>query len=227
MDEARHLATLPTEYPQLGCTCLGCQHVQKASYPEGVNAPIQYGARIEAYAAYLSVYQYLPYQRLALLFKDVFKLPLSQGSLYNLLERPETIIGSDRWAAQLKTTSRAKQLCLAHLQRDLIFLEESELSPWATHCKILLQDALQAGKLAQQRGGAFAPQEAIVCRLEHRLNRLLTRTIDQEQFAQTLTFQRSMIRHRDSHAQSLIRLKNVIWMFLLIYSKSWLVRLPE
>lgn len=76
-----------TEYRQYGCRCPSCDHFQRAHYPAGVNTPIQYGPRIEAYTAYLNVYQYVPYQRLALLFRDVFGLALSQGSLCNMLER--------------------------------------------------------------------------------------------------------------------------------------------
>lgn len=254
-----------TEYRQYGCRCPSCDHFQKADYPAGVKAAIQYGPRIEAYTAYLSVYHYLPYQRLALLFRDVFGLPLSQGSLYNILERaaskatpvyeviqeqiqqahyvgsdetgmrvngktwwvwcwqnvkntflkasagrgsktvedtfanglPNATIGSDRWAAQLKTTSKAKQLCLAHLQRDLIFLEESEKSSWATHCETLLQDALKLKELAKMRGKAWHKDEEQAYQLENRLNDLLLRPIDQEQFAQSYTFQRSMMKYRD------------------------------
>lgn len=254
-----------TEYRQWGCRCPSCDHFQKAHYPAGVNAPIQYGPRIEAYTAYLNVYQYVPYQRLALLFQDVFGLPLSQGSIYNILERaaqkaepiyaaiqeqlqrasyvgsdetgarvqgknwwvwtwqnvkntllkvsasrgsqtvemifpqglPNATIGSDRWAAQLKTTSKAKQLCLAHLQRDLTFLEESEKSPWATHCKALLQDALTLNQIAQKRGEAWRKSEMEAYQLENRLNGLLLRTIDQQQFEKTYTFQKSMIKYRD------------------------------
>jgi transposase len=254
-----------TEYRQYGCACPGCDHFQKATYPPGVNAPIQYGPRVAAYVSYLSVYEYLPYQRLCLLMKDVFGLPFSEGSISNLLSRaaakatpvyeaiqaqlqqasyvgsdetgakvkgtswwiwawqnakntflkasagrgsqtiedtfpnglPKATLGSDRWAAQLKTTSKAKQLCLAHLQRDLIYLEESEKSPWATHCKTLFEQALQLDKQAQERGQAFRPTEKQAYQIEHRLNRLLTRTIDQKQYPETLTFQRSMIKYRD------------------------------
>lgn len=254
-----------TEYRQYGSRCPGCAHFQKAAYPEAVSAPIQYGSQVEAYVAYLSVYQYLPYQRLCLLLKDVFGLSISEGSISNLLQRaaskaspvyeqiqaelerasyvgsdetgakvngknwwiwtwqnvkntflkaspsrgsqtvketfpnglPKATVGSDRWAAQLKTTSQAKQLCLAHLQRDLIFLEESEQSPWATHCKTLLQDALQLDKLAQARGEAFGQQEKQAYQVEQRLNRLLMRRIDTKQSPQTATFQRSLLKHRD------------------------------
>jgi transposase len=259
-----------TEYRQYGCACAACNHVQKAAYPEGVNAPVQYGPRVEAYVAYLSVYQYLPYQRLCFLLKDVFGLSISEGSISNLLQRaaskaspvyeqiqaelerasyvgsdetgakvngknwwvwcwqsvkntflkasssrgsqtvketfpnglPKATIGSDRWScptgtAQLKTASHAKQLCLAHLQRDLIFLEESEQSSWATHCKALFQEALQLNKLAQARGEAFGQQEKLAYQVEQRLNRLLMRRIDTKQSPQTATFQRSLLKHRD------------------------------
>ncbi len=254
-----------TEYRQYGCACPTCEHFQRATYPQGVNAPIQYGARLEAYVAYLSVYQYLPYQRLCLLLKDVFSLPVSEGSISNLLQRaarkaspiyeqiqaqlqqatyvgsdetgakvngknawvwvwqnlkntflkaspsrgsqtvketfpeglPQATIGSDRWAAQLKTPSQAKQLCIAHLQRDLIFLEESEQSPWASHCKTLLQDALRLDKVAQARGRAFGQQEKQTYRIEHRLNRLLMPCIEIKQYPNTATFQKSLLKHRD------------------------------
>ncbi len=254
-----------TEYRQYGCRCPTCAHFQKAVYPQGVSAPIQYGSRVEGYVAYLSVYPYLPYQRLCLLFKDVFGLSISEGSISNLLQRaakkaspvyeqiqtelqqatyvgsdetgakvngknawiwvwqnlkntflkaapsggsqvvedtfpnglPKATIGSDRWAAQLKTTSQAKQLCLAHLQRELIFLEESEQSCWASHCKNLLQDALRLDKLAQARGKAYQPTEKKAYQLEHRLNRLLIRHLDPELYPATLTFQKSLLKHRD------------------------------
>jgi transposase len=75
------------EYRQYGCRCQGCRHWQLASYPEDVQAPIQYGSSVVAQVAYWNVYPYLPYQRLALMFKHVFGLPLSQGSLSTMLSR--------------------------------------------------------------------------------------------------------------------------------------------
>jgi transposase len=41
----------------------GCGKIHTAPFPEGVDAPIQYGARIRAYLAYFSVYQLLPQKR--------------------------------------------------------------------------------------------------------------------------------------------------------------------
>jgi transposase len=42
---------------------------------------------VEAMVGYLSVYQCLPYERTCQLFKDFFKLPLSEGSVDNFLDR--------------------------------------------------------------------------------------------------------------------------------------------
>ena len=65
------IAPIYVEYRQYGTRC-SCGHHQKASYPEGVNAPIQYGSSVVALVSYLNVYQYVAYQRLSQLFKDVF-----------------------------------------------------------------------------------------------------------------------------------------------------------
>lgn len=110
---------------------------------------------------------------------------------------PNATIGSDRWAAQLKTAAANHQLCLAHLERDLIFLEESEKHKWATHLKELLSDALTLRTQAEQRGKPFQRSEKAAWKLEDRLNRLLTRPIVKDQYPQTATFQRSIIKYRN------------------------------
>lgn len=75
------------EYRQYTCQCPTCNHQQLADFPLGVNAPIQYGSSVETLVGYLSVYQFIPYQRLQRLFSQVFSLPISQGSISNILER--------------------------------------------------------------------------------------------------------------------------------------------
>ena len=66
------------------CTC---GHINKAAFPVGVNAPIQYGSKIEDLIAYLSVGQYMSYKRIASFCRTVLHIPLSQGSIKNMLER--------------------------------------------------------------------------------------------------------------------------------------------
>jgi transposase len=64
------------------CPTCGCQ--TKGKFPEDITRPVQYGPRVKATASYLSHYQLLPYARLQELFEDVFKLPLSEGTLFNI-----------------------------------------------------------------------------------------------------------------------------------------------
>ncbi len=55
--------------------------------PAQLTAPIQYGGNVGALVSYLSVFQYIPCHRMTILLKDLFKLPISEGSIDNLLER--------------------------------------------------------------------------------------------------------------------------------------------
>jgi transposase len=65
--------------------CPLCNHENRGVFPDRLQAPIQYGPGIEAKVAYFSIYQSLPYKRIALLFKDCFGLRLSEGTLDNFL----------------------------------------------------------------------------------------------------------------------------------------------
>lgn len=64
-----------------------CRVSVKADFPAGVTAPIQYGSSVIAQIGYFSVYQYIPFRRLKDLFSQVFGLPISEGSMANLLEK--------------------------------------------------------------------------------------------------------------------------------------------
>jgi transposase len=64
------------------CAC-GC--VTKATFPEVATAPACYGPGIRALAAYLSVHQHLPMDRMAQLFSDVLHAPVSVGALASMV----------------------------------------------------------------------------------------------------------------------------------------------
>ena len=253
------------EYRQYGCSCTRCGKLQKASYPQGINAPIQYGSSVVSLISYFNVYQYIPYLRTKQLLKDIFNISISQGSIDNLLNKVakkalpvyenilkeisqstyagsdetsakvngekwwmwvwqnvkntyisasksrgfETInkiignslshitLGSDRWAAQLKMLTDKKQICIAHLLRDLVYLREVENSDWAKHFESLLSHALSLRKEAEKRNSPYRPKEKVVYKLEQRLNRLLIRHIDKQKYRKTYTFQKSMIKNRN------------------------------
>jgi transposase len=248
------------EYQCYGIACR-CGHFQQESYPSGVNSPIQYGERVGALVSYLSVYQYLPYRRLKAALKDLFGLRMSEGSIYNLLEKmktkalpvyetiraslekapvvgsdetsasvngkkqwiwawqdelhtylaidpsrgkeaieaqfptglPQSILQSDRWPAQVNTPAAGYQLCLAHLERNLHYLEALEKQSWTTQ----FQKLIRAARKLKQQKGKYEPDQAPVRKLEKRLDRLLDQTFCQDQAPKTYTFRNSMRKHRD------------------------------
>jgi len=49
---------------------------------------------------------------------------------------------TDSLSAQLKTKTLAKQLCLAHLMRELKNFEQTFRSEWATRLKNVFKDAI-------------------------------------------------------------------------------------
>ena len=54
-----------------------------APFPEGVTRPAQYGRSVKSHAVYLSVFQWVPYERIQAQFAELYQLPLSAGSLFN------------------------------------------------------------------------------------------------------------------------------------------------
>jgi transposase len=250
------------EYRQYSCQCPRCQNQQIADFPVGVNAPIQYGSSVESLVSYFSVYQHIPFKRLQNLFSQVFFMPLSEGSVGNILERsaqkcegvyqiikrqiaqssvvgadetgakvngtkwwiwvwqnllntfivasdnrgsqtinsvwkdglPNTTLVSDRWAAQLKATVQNHQLCLAHLLRELIFLEESEKHSFATSFKEFIIAIFDTRKTLNK---AYLHNSIEAVDLENTLNQLLMIIIDKEIYPKTAIFQASMVKYRN------------------------------
>jgi transposase len=66
------------------CTC---GYINKSAFPVGVNSPIQYGSNIEDFVSYLSVGQYMSYNRIASFCRNMLHIPISQGSIKNMLDR--------------------------------------------------------------------------------------------------------------------------------------------
>ncbi len=91
-DEKRQSADIPLpqelEYTEHCAERFKCQcgRIHTAPFPIGIDAPIQYGARIRALQTYLSTYQLLPQKRCVELLNDVFGVQLSVGTLNNTLQ---------------------------------------------------------------------------------------------------------------------------------------------
>jgi len=63
--------------------CPHCGHLNKASFPDCITQPAQYGPRIKAILTYLNAYQLLPYERTSELFYDLFGIELAASTIVN------------------------------------------------------------------------------------------------------------------------------------------------
>ncbi|HNV19850.1 MAG TPA: IS66 family transposase [Rectinema sp.] len=77
---------IKTEVTEHRAEIKGCPHcgfITKASFPEGVTRPVQYGSRIKGLLTYLSQYQLIPYDRIAEFCGDILGIRMSTGTIYN------------------------------------------------------------------------------------------------------------------------------------------------
>ena len=70
-----------TEHRAHDCRCADCGAQTRAVFPEGVNAPVQYGPRIGAFVLYLLHYQLLPEKRLVELMADLLGVTLAAATI--------------------------------------------------------------------------------------------------------------------------------------------------
>lgn len=72
-----------TEHQVFEAECL-CGLVHRSSYPDGVNANVQYGCGVRAIVGYLSKYQLIPSERLEEMMGDIFNTSICEGSIDNI-----------------------------------------------------------------------------------------------------------------------------------------------
>jgi transposase len=107
ISEKRQVLDLPvpklesTEYQIYKAICPDCGLEHKGVVPEGVNAPVQYGNNIKAFAVLLNVHYKLPFKKIQSLFNDMFGYPLNASTVslagekcYDMLVKSEEIIKS-------------------------------------------------------------------------------------------------------------------------------------
>lgn len=67
------------------CPC--CGEITRASFPENIKGPVQYGDRIRALITYFSHEHFIPVDRVCEIFKDIFGVALSPGTCANVDEQ--------------------------------------------------------------------------------------------------------------------------------------------
>jgi transposase len=72
-----------TEHQILKGQCPKCGQWHRGTAPEGVNAPVQYGNGVKAYAVLLNVHFNLPFKKIQLLFSDLFGYPINESTVYS------------------------------------------------------------------------------------------------------------------------------------------------
>jgi len=72
------------EYVSEKYRCPVCGEIHAGDFPAGVTAATQYGPNLQAHVVYMMNYQLLPYKRTAEMFKNLFDISISQGTLRNI-----------------------------------------------------------------------------------------------------------------------------------------------
>jgi transposase len=88
-----------TEHQVFGCRCGKCGYRTLATFPQGVNAPVQYGSGAKAFATLLNQHYLLPFAKVSDLFDTLFGQPFNVSTLqssnvaiYEALETTESAI---------------------------------------------------------------------------------------------------------------------------------------
>jgi len=77
-----------------------CGETHCADFPLGINARAQYGDSVRAVVAYLSKYQLIPYERVQEMMTELFKTPLSEGTVDNICKRG--VSGLEKFESKIK-----------------------------------------------------------------------------------------------------------------------------
>lgn len=268
--ESKQEVTIPSIAPQYiehrsyqkTCTC--CGFTNQSKLPDYLNSSIQYSPAIESMVAYYHTYHYLPSKRMAALFNDIFNLPVSEGTIDNMLTRfanrmtpvyeqirhrvsQSKVVGADEtgskiaskkgwfhtwqtsgltfiaasmnrgyetvknyfeagfaqatlvsdcWAAQLKTPALRHQLCLVHLQRELLsFIDAFKEDKWSSELKALFDQSIAIKRQSIANGLSIYVSE--IKAIKDRFRRLLD--VDQTgKHQKVIAFIKRLRKHRDS-----------------------------
>lgn len=97
-----------TEHRTEAKVCPCCGEISKGEFPENVTAPALYRERIQALAAYFAHQHFLPFDRLAQMFEDIFGIGISPGTCSNVDKKLFTQL--EAFEANLKAHLIASQV---------------------------------------------------------------------------------------------------------------------
>jgi transposase len=106
---------------------------------------------------------------------------------------PRAVLVHDRWAAHFQCPASGHQICLAHLFRDLNYIEQVHQSTWAASLKTVLKDAIILSKQANYDGLSDSPERN---KLEQSLLNLIAQPLpDKDKLAIRLQKKLNKIPH--------------------------------
>ncbi len=158
--EKRQLFDLPevkmqvTEYQAYSIRCKKCNTVNKAQFPDNINATTQYGDNLKSLVSYLNAYQMLPYERIAETIEDLTSHKISTGTVYNFLNTnyeklenfesrlkqsllKESILHSDETGVNIRAklhwihvaSSSTMTYYMLHQKRGSVAMDDMEIIP--------------------------------------------------------------------------------------------------
>ncbi len=103
------------------------------------------------------------------------------------------ILNSDRWASQLKTKAAGHQMCIAHLLRELNYIEQVDKIDWATRLKALFKKGLELKKQQSE----YSKTNPLVMQLEEELDILFQEKIPKDLYKKSYVLQNNLKKKRD------------------------------
>jgi transposase len=88
--------------------CPACQHLNTGSFPQGVEAPVQYGPNVQALGVYLQQYQLVPLGRTCEVLSDLYDCHVSEATLLSWVQQAAT--GVEATVAQIAEWLRVSRL---------------------------------------------------------------------------------------------------------------------